>query len=82
MDTDKVSRGLTFLFAVIGIGIFYFVLMTKLEVMARQTEAKVHKLSADLAWEDYLYGQALQKTAGQNFSPSSEPVENQHNTNQ
>ncbi len=76
-----VSRSLTFLLTVIGLGIFYIVLMTKLEVMAQQTEANVKKFSADLDWENYLYDQAILKAAHQRSSQvtTTEPVETQDN---
>lgn len=65
MDNNMISKGVTFLLTVIGLGIFYIVLMTKLEVMAQQTEASIHKMSADMAWENYLYQQTLRRV-GQN----------------
>ena len=52
---DDIKRALIFLFSVIGLFIFYMVIMVKIEVMAQQTEAKVQKVSADITWEDFLY---------------------------
>ena len=84
MDTSGVSKALTFLLTVIGLGIFYIVIMTKLEVMAQQTQASIQKYSADLAWENYLYDQTVLKTAQQRSSRSSitEPAGTQYNMDQ
>ena len=84
MDTSGVSKALTFLLTVIGLGIFYIVIMTKLEVMAQQTQASIQKYSADLAWENYLYDQTVLNTAQQRSSRSSitEPAGTQYNMDQ
>ncbi len=57
---DTIKRILIFLFSLIGLFIFYIVIMVKLEVMAQQTEAKVQKMSADVTWEGFLYQKTVE----------------------
>ncbi|MFA5059415.1 MAG: hypothetical protein WC676_02170 [Candidatus Omnitrophota bacterium] len=60
---DNIKKALTFLFAIIGLLIFYTVMMVKLEVAAQQTQAHIQQLSADLNWEDFLYQNAVYTVA-------------------
>ena len=57
---DNIRKAIMFIFLVIGIGIFYTILMTKLEVMAEETNARVQKSAADIAWGDFLYQKATE----------------------
>ena len=52
---ENIQKALTFICVVIGLGIFYLMILTKLEVLANETKAKVLKQSADESWEGYLY---------------------------
>ncbi len=65
---DNLRKALTFLFAAIGLVIFYWVILVKVEVMAEQTKAHVEKTSAVLGWEDYLYDRALDAAAQEHKS--------------
>ena len=50
---DNIQKGLIFLFAAIGIYIFYSIVMYKLDVMATEAKAKIESVSADIEWESY-----------------------------
>jgi len=59
VDSDNTKKAITLLFLVAAVGMFFFIIMMKLEVMEQQTEAKMQHLSADLRWENYLYHKAV-----------------------
>ncbi len=50
---DNLQKGLIFLFAAVGIYIFYTIVMFKLDVMATQTKARLENTSTDMKWKDY-----------------------------
>ena len=59
---DDIKKTLTLVFTVIGILIFYSVIMAKVEVMSREAEAKLKKVEADVVWHGFLYKKAIEET--------------------
>lgn len=72
---DNIKKALIFLFALIGLFIFYLVITVKIEVMAQQTEAKVQTTAAGVAWEGYLFQKTLDKVM-ENQQNSQDSQEN------
>lgn len=74
---DNIKRALIFLFAVIGLFIFYLVIAVKIEVMVQQTEAKVQLTSASVEWEGYLFQKTLDQMTQRPEEPREESQEEQ-----
>ena len=53
-NSDLVRKGLIFIFAVIGTGIFYTVLMTRLEVSAHEVQTKIGLASLEMQLDDMI----------------------------
>ncbi len=71
---DNIKKALIFLFAVIGLFIFYLVIAVKIEVMAQQTQAKVQMMSASVEWEGYLFSKTLDKITENQEAPQENAV--------
>ena len=56
---DFLQKALVFLFGAVGMGIFFLIILIRLDVMTKQAEADTKVFSAEGDWEGYLY----QKTA-------------------
>lgn len=59
---DDLQRTLIFVLTVVGIFIFFSVLLIRIELMASQTEAKINLLSAQMDWDHYLTRKAVQSS--------------------
>lgn len=66
---DNLSRGLTLLFLAAGVGIFFTIIMIKVDVLAEKAKAEVKEVSAEMEWQGYLYQQTakyvIQERAGE-----------------
>ena len=71
---ENIQKGLIFLFAAIGLYIFYSVIMYKLDVMATETKAKIEETSSDMQWEDY---RNLKNSQGQEGEDSTADDQNE-----
>ncbi len=71
---DNIQKGLVFLFAVIGIYIFYSIIMFKLDVMATETKAKIESVSADIDWENYQNLKSFHNQENNNVEAGAQDV--------
>ena len=53
------KKFLIFVLVIMGILIFYGVIMLRVDVLAREADAKMHKISADMEWHGYLLQKAM-----------------------
>ncbi len=56
---DFLQKAFIVLFGAIGVGIFFLIILLKLDIMTKKAEADTKNFSAEADWEGYLY----QKTA-------------------
>ena len=54
-DNENVKKGVTFLFVNLGLFISAGIILTKIDVMAKKVDSQTQELSADIAWQSYLY---------------------------
>jgi len=56
---DDLKKALTFVLTIVGLIIFYSVIVVKIDIMAHETNARIQKLSADISWHGFLYQRAV-----------------------
>ena len=49
-----------FLFLAVGVGIFFMVIMVKIDVFTYKVQAEMKSNAAELDWQGYLYDQTVQ----------------------
>ena len=47
------------MFAIIGLVIFYSIIMVKIDLAAKEADAKLKKISADVSWHGFLYKKTM-----------------------
>ena len=55
---DGFKKAITLVLTIAGIIIFYSVISAKIDLMAREAEAKIEKLSSEVSWYGFLHEKA------------------------
>lgn len=70
---ENIRKAVAFVLAVVGLLIFYTVLMMKIETFAHETNAKVQRLSSEFVWEDFRHQNTVHSIIEKNERESVNP---------